>query len=176
MAMTLRGRMELKVLLVSLTRDVSEITALVRSAGHELSDTVVQVRDAPDRRYFVGKGKLEEIAESLEGRDIDIVLFNGELHPSQHYTLEQRLKRQCYDRLRLILEIFAERAHGREAKLQVELALLHYEAPLLREWIHSAAVGERPGFMAGGEYRVERDLESPKRTTPPIPDEARDPL
>src|SRR3989442_1427508 len=151
MAMALRGRTQLKVLLVSLTRDVSEITALVRSAGHELSDTVVQLRDAPDRRYFVGRGKLEEIAESLEGRDIDIVLFNGELHPSQHYTLEQRLKRQCYDRLRLILEIFAERAHGREAKLQVELALLHYEAPLLREWIHSAAVGERPGFMAGGE-------------------------
>ncbi|TLZ53648.1 MAG: GTPase HflX [Methanobacteriota archaeon] len=171
MAMTLRGRMELKVLLVSLTRDVSEITALVRSAGHELSDTVVQVRDAPDRRYFVGKGKLEEIAESLEGRNIDIVLFNGELHPSQHYTLEQRLKRQCYDRLRLILEIFAERAHGREAKLQVELALLHYETPLLREWIHSAAVGERPGFMAGGEYRVDIYLETVKRRTRRIEEE-----
>ena len=56
MAMALRGRTQLKVLLVSLTRDVSEITALVRSAGHELSDTVVQLRDAPDRRYFVGKG------------------------------------------------------------------------------------------------------------------------
>jgi len=166
-----RRRTELKVLLVSLTRDVSEITALVRSAGHELSDTVVQVRDAPDRRYFVGKGKLEEIAESLEGRDIDIVLFNGELHPSQHYTLEQRLKRQCYDRLRLILEIFAERAHGREAKLQVELALLHYEAPLLREWIHSAAVGERPGFMAGGEYRVDVYLETVKRRTRRIEEE-----
>src|SRR3989449_36408 len=100
MAMALRGRTQLKVLLVSLTRDVSEITALVRSAGHELSDTVVQLRDAPDRRYFVGRGKLEEIAESLEGRDIDIVLFNGELHPAQHYTLVQRLKRQCYHRLR----------------------------------------------------------------------------
>ena len=154
----------LKVLLVTLTRDVAEITALVRSAGHDLVDTIVQVRDAPDRRFFVGKGKLEEIADSLEGRDdVDVVLFNGELHPSQHYTLEKRLKRECYDRLRLILEIFADRAHGREAKLQVELALLHYETPLLREWIHSAAAGERPGFMAGGEYRVDAYLETVKR-------------
>ena len=126
-------------------------------------DTIVQARDAPDRRYFVGKGKLEEIAETLERRDVDVVLFNGEVHPSQHYHLENRLKKQCYDRLRLILEIFADRAHGREAKLQVELALLHYEAPILREWIHSAAVGERPGFMAGGEYRVDVYLETVKR-------------
>src|SRR5438093_212057 len=70
----------LKVVLVSLTRDVSEITALVHSAGHELVDTIVQARDAPDRRYFVGKGKLEEIAETLEGRDVDVVLFNGGFH------------------------------------------------------------------------------------------------
>ena len=154
---------ELKVLLVSLTPEVSEITALVQSAGHELADTIVRRRDAPDRRYFVGKGKLEEIAESMEDRDIDIILFNGELHPSQHYNLENRLAKECYDRLRLILEIFADRAHGREAKLQVELALLHYEVPILREWIHSAAVGERPGFMAGGEYRVDVYLETVKR-------------
>lgn len=153
----------LKVLLVSLTRDVAEITALIRSAGHDLVDTVVQVRDAPDRRFFVGKGKLDELADRLEDSDIEVVLCNGELHPSQHYTLEKRLNRQCYDRLRLILEIFAERAHGREAKLQVELALLHYETPLLREWIHSAAAGERPGFMAGGEYRVDAYLETVKR-------------
>src|SRR5207249_1278959 len=158
------GETELKILLVTLARDVSEITALVRSAGHDLVDTIVQVRDAPDHRFFVGKGKLDELADSLEDReDVDIVLFNGELHPSQHYTLEKRLKRECYDRLRLILEIFAERAHGREAKLQVELALLHYEVPILREWIHSAAVGERPGFMAGGEYRVDVYLETVKR-------------
>ncbi len=171
MAAGLPRRGPLKVLLVSLTRDVSEITALVRSAGHELADTVVQARDAADRRFFVGKGKLDELADRLEGSEVDVVLFNGELHPSQHYTLEKRLKRQCYDRLRLILEIFAERAHGREAKLQVELALLHYETPLLREWIHSAAVGERPGFMAGGEYRVDAYLETVKRRTRRIEEE-----
>ncbi len=152
-----------KLLLVTLNRDTREIEALVQSAGHELVDTIVQVRDAPDRRHFVGKGKLEEIAKRLQDLDVDLVLFNGELHPSQHYHLEKRLKRECYDRLRLILEIFAERAHGREAKLQVELALLRYEVPILREWIHSAAIGERPGFMAGGEYRVDVYLETVKR-------------
>ncbi len=161
----------MKVLLVTLTRDTREIEALVRSAGHDLVDTVFQARDAPDRRFFVGKGKLDEIEERLKGLDVDVVLFNGELHPSQHYTLEKRLGRECYDRLRLILEIFAERAHSREAKLQVELALLHYEVPILREWIHSAAIGERPGFMAGGEYRVDVYLETVKRRQRRIEDE-----
>src|SRR2546421_9415632 len=67
-----------------------------------------------------------------------------------HYLLEQELHVECYDRLRVLLELFAQRASSREGKLQVELALLHYEVPLLREWIHEGDVGERPGFMAGG--------------------------
>jgi GTP-binding protein HflX len=161
----------MKVLLVTLTRDTREIEALVQSAGHTLTNTVFQARDVPDRRFFVGKGKLDEIEKQMEGLDVDLVLFNGELHPSQHYTLEKRLGKECYDRLRLILEIFAERAHSREAKLQVELALLHYEVPILREWIHSAAIGERPGFMAGGEYRVDVYLETVKRRQRRIEDE-----
>lgn len=152
-----------KVLLVTLTRDTREIEALVHSAGHGLAGTVFQARAHPDHRYFVGKGKLDEVEERLKSVPADLVLFNGELHPSQHHTLEKRLGKECYDRLRLILEIFAERAHSREAKLQVELALLHYEVPILREWIHSAAIGERPGFMAGGEYRVDVYLETVKR-------------
>ncbi len=153
----------MKVLLVTLTRDTREIEALVKSAGHTLADTIFQAREAQDRRFFVGKGKLDEIEERMKDLDVDVVLFNGELHPSQHYTLEKRLGKECYDRLRLILEIFAERAHSGEAKLQVELALLHYEVPILKEWIHSAAVGERPGFMAGGEYRVDAYLDTVKR-------------
>ena len=152
-----------KVLLVSLTRETGEIEALIRSAGHELADKFVQTRPHPDRRFFLGKGKLEELATRVESLDPDIVLFNGELHPSQHYHLEKRLGKECYDRLRLILELFAQRAHGREAKLQVEFALLQYEMPLLREWIHSAALGERPGFMGGGEYRVDTYFETVKR-------------
>src|SRR6266571_4667808 len=73
--------------------------------------------------------------------------------------------------LRVLLELFAQRASSREGKLQVELALLQYEVPLLREWIHEADVGERPGFMAGGELRVEAYYETVKRRIKKIRDE-----
>src|SRR2546422_3579134 len=88
-----------------------------------------------------------------------------------HYQLERDLGVECYDRLRVLLELFAQRASSREGKLQVELALLQYEIPLLREWIHEADVGERPGFMAGGELRVDAYYETVKRRIKKIPDE-----
>src|SRR2546425_8515672 len=80
-----------------------------------------------------------------------------------HYQLERDLGVECYDRLRVLLELFAQRASSREGKLQVELALLQYEVPLLREWIHEGDIGERPGFMAGGELRVGAYYETVKR-------------
>src|SRR3989454_7459354 len=80
-----------------------------------------------------------------------------------HYQLERDLGVECYDRLRVLLELFAQRASSREGKLQVELALLQYEVPLLREWIHEGDVGERPGFMAGGELRVEACYQAGER-------------
>src|SRR5207244_721162 len=70
-----------------------------------------------------------------------------------------------------LLELFAQRASSREGKLQVELALLHYEVPLPREWIHEGDTGERPGFMAGGEQRVEAYYETVKRRMKKIRDE-----
>src|SRR6266571_8818005 len=73
--------------------------------------------------------------------------------------------------LRVLLELFAQRASSREGKLQVELALLQYEVPLLREWIHEADVGERPGFMAGGAQRVDAYYETVKRRIKKIRDE-----
>src|SRR3989454_6107794 len=88
-----------------------------------------------------------------------------------HYQLERDLGVECYDRLRVLLELFAQRASSREGKLQVELALLQYEIPLLREWIHEADVGERPGFMAGGELRVDAYYETVKRRIKKIRDE-----
>src|SRR5438046_7454891 len=88
-----------------------------------------------------------------------------------HYQLERYLGVECYDRLRVLLELFAQRASSREGKLQVELALLHYEVPLLREWIHEADIGERPGFMAGGEQRVDAYYETVKRRIKRIRDE-----
>src|SRR5213080_3656429 len=161
----------LDVLLVSLTADVGEISALLASAGHRIVETIVQRRDRPDSRTFVGRGKLDEVQARVDAGGIDAVVFNGELRPTMHYQLERDLGVECYDRLRVLLELFAQRASSREGKLQVELALLHYEVPLLREWIHEADIGERPGFMAGGEQRVDAYLETVKRRIKRIRDE-----
>ncbi len=159
------------VLLVSLSDDVAEIAALLESAGHRVVDTIVQRRDRPEPRLFVGRGKLEEIRERLGRVAADVVVFSGELRPTMHYHLERELGVECYDRLRVLLELFAQRAVTRDAKLQVELALLQYEVPLLREWIHEADIGERPGFMAGGEQRVDAYYETVKRRIKKIRDE-----
>jgi len=161
----------LDVLLVSLTADTDEITALVDSAGHRVVDRIVQRRDHPDPQTFVGRGKLEELKEWLGGGGASLVVFNGELRPTMHYHLEKELGVECYDRLRVLLELFAQRAATREAKLQVELALLQYEIPLLREWIHVADIGERPGFMSGGELRVDAYYETVKRRLKKIRDD-----
>jgi len=121
------------VLLVGLNDRLDEIRALVSSAGYGLAGEFVQRRDAADPRTFVGKGKLEELKKVVEEKAPGLVVFAGTLRGSQHYELEKALQVECYDRLRLILEIFTQRAHSREAKLQVELAMLHYEIPILKE-------------------------------------------
>src|SRR5437667_11256599 len=95
------------VLLVSLAPDVREISALLASAGHRILETIVQRRDRPDSRTFVGRGKLEEIQARVDAGGIAAVVFNGELRPTMHYQLERDLGVECYDRLRLLLELFA---------------------------------------------------------------------
>lgn len=159
------------VLLVSVSSDLREISAFLSSAGYRVVETIVQRRERPDPHTFVGRGKLEDVRARVEATGVPVVVFNGELRPTMHYTLERELGVECYDRLRVLLELFAQRAASREAKLQVELALLHYEVPLLREWIHEADIGERPGFMAGGEQRVDAYYETVKRRIKKIRDE-----
>jgi GTP-binding protein HflX len=161
----------LDVLLVSLTDDLAEMRALLASAGHRIVDEIVQRRDRPHPRTFLGGGKLEDAVARARRGDVRVVVVNGELRPTMHYALERAFGLECYDRLRVLLELFAQRAATREAKLQVELALLQYEVPLLREWIHEGEVGERPGFMAGGEYRVDAYYETVKRRLKKIRDE-----
>src|SRR3972149_3855701 len=136
--------------LVGLSEGLGEIRALIASAGYDLKRTFVQRRDRPDPKWFVGKGKLEDLKKAGEEVHPGPVVFAGTLRASQHHELEKALKVQCFDRLRVILDIFTQRAHTREAKLQVELAMLQYEVPILKEWIHSGTTGERPGVMAGG--------------------------
>lgn len=143
-----------KCILISLNDDIIEVNALAESLDYQVIDTFIQHRDKPDAKYFIGRGKVKEIEEYTTENGIQLVIINSSLKPSQQYNLENILKINVYDRLRLILDIFADRAHNEEARLQVELAKLQYEAPLLRDWIHKARYGEKPGFMAGGEYEV----------------------
>lgn len=151
------------VFLVGLDPDMQEIRSLIASAGYGVRGEMVQRRARPDARTFVGKGKLVELRKAVGEAAVQAVVCAGTLRPGQHYELEKALGVQCFDRVRVILEIFTQRAHSREAKLQVELAMLQYEIPILKEWIHAAALGERPGFMAGGEYRVASYYETVKR-------------
>jgi GTP-binding protein HflX len=141
--------------IISLNDDVKELEDLADSANLDVLYEVIQRRAYPDSATFVGKGKASSLEEVLEKRHVDVLLFNGNLKPSQHFNLEKNLRIECVDRVRLVLNIFKERAKTAESKLQVERATLKYEIPFLREWIHNAKAGEHPGFLAGGEYAVD---------------------
>jgi len=140
---------------VSLNENIKEIEDLANSAGIDVLYELIQRRKYPDPSTFIGKGKVNDLREILERRHVDVLLFNGDLKPSQHFNLEGGLGIECVDRVRLVLNIFKERANTAESMLQVERATLKYEIPFLREWIHNAKSGERPGFLAGGEYAID---------------------
>jgi GTP-binding protein HflX len=95
-------------------------------------------------------------AEDAGQEPVALVAVNAHLKPSQVAELERLFKVDVFDRVRVILEIFQQRAHTQEAKLQVELARLRYERPLVAEYVHLAKRGEHPGFMAGGAYAVDQ--------------------
>ena len=140
---------------MSITNKYEEFQKLTSTLGLSVYRTFVQKREHPDPRTFFGHGKIDEIAEFVCENDIDLVLINDCVKPLQHYNLEKSLKVECVDRVGLILKIFNMRATTRESKLQLESARLTYELPLLKEWIHRSKSSEHPGFMAGGEYRID---------------------
>ncbi|MEM3042476.1 MAG: GTPase [Thermoplasmata archaeon] len=154
--------------ILSTEEDTAEILELARSAGYEVLRTFVQKRESPDAELYIGKGKVREVADFLRqledsgerwggrgGREC-VAIFNGSLKPGQVFHLEKELGTRVLDRVGLILEIFSRRAGSREARLQVELARLRYEVPLVREYIHRTRTGEHPGlFFSGGEYQVD---------------------
>ncbi|HID25504.1 MAG TPA: GTPase HflX [Thermoplasmata archaeon] len=153
-----------KAILLTLDNDVSEIKALAASLGYTIVQEFFQQREKPDVNTYVGRGKIEEIKTFLEENDVvDLIIVDGELKPSQWFNLEKEFSKEVYDRIRVILALFAERAESTEAKLQVKLAQLRYERPFVRELIHRARAGEHPGFMAGGEYQVDDYYELIKR-------------
>ena len=103
---------------------MSELYELVSSAGDEPVASVMQKRDKPDGATCIGSGRLEEIALFCQENDIDFIVFDTELTPTQIRNIEQATDVRTIDRTMLILDIFAVRARSNEGKLQVELAQL----------------------------------------------------
>ena len=138
--------------------DLDEFVELVRSADVEIVDLIVGSRQQPTAKTFIGKGKLDELAVDVRAREIDVVLFNHALTPSQERNLESVLKCRVLDRTGLILDIFAQRAQSFEGKLQVELAQLkHLSTRLVRGWTHLERQKGGIGLRGPGETQLETD-------------------
>jgi len=110
---------------------LEELESLVEAAGATVTGKAYQVLQEPTPNYYVGRGKANEIAHMVNDEDVDLVVFDEELSPSQQRNLEDLINKKVVDRTRLILDIFAQRAKSREGKLQVELAQLSYMLPRL---------------------------------------------
>ncbi|MFT5977046.1 MAG: GTP-binding protein HflX [Gammaproteobacteria bacterium] len=138
--------------------DLAEFIELVRSADVVDIDVIVGSRQNPSAKTFIGKGKLEEIAGQVEAQNIEVVLFNHALSPSQERNLEAHLQCRVLDRTGLILDIFAQRAQSFEGKLQVELAQLkHLSTRLVRGWTHLERQKGGIGLRGPGETQLETD-------------------
>ncbi len=148
---------------------MTELAALVETAGGESVGEVLQNREAPDSRTFIGEGKLEELKELVSAQGADMVIFDNPLSPSQQRVLTEELGVQVLDRSALILDIFAQRAHTREGRLQVELAQYKYLLPRLTGmWGHlvrqTASGGKSPiGTRGPGETQLETDRRHVRR-------------
>jgi GTP-binding protein HflX len=138
--------------------ELLEFNDLAVSAGAQPVGTVVSSRKAPEARFFVGSGKVNEIHDLLEATDAGLVIFNHELSPSQERNLEKQLQARVLDRTGLILDIFARRARSFEGKLQVELAQLrHLSTRLVRGWTHLERQKGGIGLRGPGETQLETD-------------------
>ncbi len=139
---------------------MEELCNLAAANYYEVTSVIKQNLKGVNRAFYIGTGKIEEVKQTLIADNADIVIFNNELSPAQLKNLEKLLNVQILDRTSLILQIFADRAKTREAKLQVAVASLKYMLPRLRG-LHEAL--GRQGGMAGasnrglGEKKIELD-------------------
>jgi len=137
---------------------LDELTFLVDTAGGVVDNIFTQKMLKPDRGTFVGTGKLEEIRAYVKSEEIDMVVFDDELSPSQLRNIERELEVKVLDRSNLILDIFAGRAQTSQAKTQVELAQLQYLLPrLTRLWTHLERQKGGIGMRGPGETQIESD-------------------
>ncbi len=137
---------------------LDELAALLDTAGGVSVGQVLQNKDAPDPRTFIGEGKLVEVKDLVNTLNADLVLFDNSLSPSQLRVLTQELGVQVLDREALILDIFAQRAQTKEGRLQVELAQYQYLLPRLTGmWTHLERQEGAIGTRGPGETQLETD-------------------
>ena len=160
-------RIEKAVLVGLVTRNQSEnqlkeyldeLEFLAETAGAKTEEKFWQKLDHPEKRTYVGSGKLREIKTFVDAHAIDMVIFDDEISPSQQRNIEKELKCKVLDRSMLILDIFAQRAKSQQAKTQVELAQLQYLLPRLKGmWDHLDRVKGGIGMKGAGEKEIETD-------------------
>ncbi len=141
---------------------LDELESLLQTAGGVCIARTLQQRESPDPRTMIGKGKLQELKELCDNHDIELVVFDNELSPSQTRNLENELNCRVIDRSVLVLDIFAARAQTHEGRLQVELAQYRYTLPRLMGQGAAmsrtgAALGGGIGTRGPGETKLETD-------------------
>lgn len=137
---------------------MDELEELARTAGAVVAAKIIQKRDKPDSATYVGSGRLEEIKSFTEANNVDLLIFDGELTPSQQRNIEDETDIRVIDRTTLILDIFAARARSNEGKIQVELAQLKYSLPRLGgKGAEMSRLGGGIGTRGPGESKLESD-------------------
>lgn len=143
---------------VDYAESTAELAQLAVSARIGIAGVLRGRRARPDSAYFAGTGKVDELAALLMESGAGLVIFNHELSPAQERNLEKKLNCRVIDRVSLILDIFAQRAHSHEGKLQVELAQLeHLSTRLVRGWTHLERQKGGIGLRGPGETQLETD-------------------
>jgi len=159
---------------------LDELSELLKTAGGECVCRVIQNLHTPDTHTFIGSGKVQEIKDFIQNNDIDLVVFDNDLSPSQTRALNDELGVMTIDRSNLILDIFAQRASTREGRLQVELAQYKYLLPRLSGmWKHlvrqTASGGKSPiGTRGPGETQLETDRRHIRRKIQKLEEEIED--
>ena len=138
--------------------EYNEFYHLVKSTGLEIVSSITTTRSHAEPRFFVGKGKVDEIRKTADRSNTDVIIFNRFLTPAQERNLERFFNIRVIDRIGLILDIFAQRALSYEGKLQVELAQLqHLTTRLIRGWTHLERQKGGIGLRGPGETQLESD-------------------
>jgi GTP-binding protein HflX len=144
--------------LLNASDSLDELARLADTAGATVVDKLKQELKRPHPATLIGSGKIEEVKLLVQQHGANLVIFDDELTPAQQRNLEKGLGVRIIDRTQLILDIFAQRAHSQDGKLQVELAQLEYLLPrLTRAWTHLSRLGGGVGTRGPGETQLEVD-------------------